>query len=127
MKITIEMKAKPEKIRELYQTLQALLPSVRMECGCRDCRVYRDLEFEDVFILTINWEEQEGFDRFIPSATCGTLLGAIRLLSGTARIRVGDNEPWKAIESLKKVGVRKKAMTAKKPGSCGHVNKDKLY
>ena len=47
MKLTVELRAKPEKTQELYQTLQALLPSIRKEKGCRGCRVWRDVEDEE--------------------------------------------------------------------------------
>lgn len=127
MKITIEIKAKPEKDRELYQTLQALILPVRAEGGCRDCRVCRDLELEDVFILTIDWEDQAHFERFIPSVTGGTLLGAIRLLGETAKVRIGVSGPWKVIDALKKTGVGKKDTVRKKAGSApGHVDGNKM-
>ena len=44
MTLTIEVRAKPGKINELYQTLQALLPTMRQEMGCKSSRVSRDVE-----------------------------------------------------------------------------------
>ena len=38
MNLTVEIRAKPEKYHELYQTLQALLPTMRAEDGCRESR-----------------------------------------------------------------------------------------
>jgi len=55
MNITIEIRAKPEKFNELYQTLQALLPTMRAEHGYRKSRIYRDVEMGSLF-LAINWE-----------------------------------------------------------------------
>ena len=39
MTLTIEVRAQPGKVNELYQTLQALLPTMRKEKGCQACRV----------------------------------------------------------------------------------------
>ena len=44
MTLTIEVRSKPGKINELYQTLQALLPTMRKGKGCQFCRVSRDVE-----------------------------------------------------------------------------------
>jgi hypothetical protein len=41
MIVTIEVRAKPEKYHELYQTLQALLPTLRSEVDFIDSRIYR--------------------------------------------------------------------------------------
>jgi hypothetical protein len=41
---------RPEKTQELCPTLQALLPAIRKENGCRNCRGYRDLEDEGMFL-----------------------------------------------------------------------------
>jgi len=107
MKLTIEIRAKPEKTQELYQTLQALLPSIRGEKGCRDCRVWRDVENGEIFFLTIEWDVRARLHAFMMSESGGALLGAIDLLSETARVRLGNNELWEGTDYLKRM--RKKA------------------
>jgi quinol monooxygenase YgiN len=107
MKLTIEMKARPEKTRELYQTLQALLPAIRNEKGCRDCRVCRDVEDEETFLLTLDWDARTGLEAFLASDSGGALLGAVDMLSGQSRVRVGDNEPWGEVRSLKRMRKKK--------------------
>jgi quinol monooxygenase YgiN len=102
-KLTIEMRARPEKTQELYQTLQALLPAIRKENGCRDCRVWRDVEDEEIFFLTVDWDTRASFEAFMPSESGGALLGAIDLLSETAKVRIGNNEPWEGIDTLKRM------------------------
>ena len=103
MKLTIEMKARPEKTQELHQALQALLPSIRGEKGCRDCRVWRDVENGEIFFLTIEWDVRARLDAFMISESGGALLGAIDLLSETARARLGNNESWEGTDNLKRM------------------------
>jgi len=103
MKLTIEMKARPEKTQELHQTLQALLPSIRGEKGCRDCRVWRDVEDGEVFFLAIVWETRASLEQAMRSGSGGALLGAIDLLSETARARLGNNESWEGTDNLKRM------------------------
>ncbi len=105
MKITIELRAKPEKTQELYQTLQALLPSIRWEKGYRDCRVWRDMEDNNIFFMAIDWETQASLERAIRYGSGGVFLGAVDLLTETARVRYGEDSPWKGIESLKKMKI----------------------
>ncbi|MCU0582993.1 MAG: antibiotic biosynthesis monooxygenase [Syntrophales bacterium] len=103
MKLTVEMRAKPEKTRELYQTLQALLPSIRRERGCRYCRVWRDVEDGEIFFLAVDWETQASIEQALRSGSGGAFLGAVDLLSETARVRLGEDSPWEGIESLKRM------------------------
>lgn len=103
MKLTIELRAKPEKTQELYQTLQALLSSIRGETGCRDCRVWRDVEDGNVFFLAIDWETRASLERAVRSDSGGAFLGAVDLLAETARVRLGEDSPWEGIESLKRM------------------------
>lgn len=107
MKLTVEMRARSEKTQELYQTLQAILPSIRREKGCRDCRVWRDVEDEEIFFLAIDWETRASFEQAVRSGSGGALLGAVDLLVETARVRLGEDSPWEGIDSLKRL--RKKA------------------
>lgn len=107
MKLTVEMRAKPEKTRELYQTLQELLPSIRREKGCRDCRVWRDVENGEIFFLAVDWETRANLEQALRSDSGGAFLGAVDLLVEMARVRFGDDSPWEGIDSLKRM--RKKA------------------
>ncbi len=107
MKLTVELRAKVEKTQELYQTLQALLPAIRKEKGCRDCHVYRDLEDEEIFSLTIIWDVRPSLEAFMPSECGRALLGAVSLLSETARVRIGNNESWEGIEALRRMRRKK--------------------
>jgi len=107
MKLTVEMRARSEKTQELYQTLQALLPSIRGEKGCRDCRVWRDVEDVEIFFLAIDWETRESLERALRSGSGGAFLGAVELLAATTRVRFGEHSAWEGIEGLKRL--RKKA------------------
>ncbi len=102
-KLTIEIRAKPGKLQELYQTLQALLPEIRREKGCRDCQVYRDVEDGETFCLSAQWEARTSLEEYVRSTSGGALLGAVDLLSETARVKSGQDEPWAGIETLKRL------------------------
>jgi quinol monooxygenase YgiN len=103
MELTIEIKARPGKSRELYQTLQELLPTIRKEKGCTDCRIYRDVEDEDVFFFSVHWEARANIEHYVRSNNGGALLGAIDLLSETAKVRFGQDLPWAGIDTLKRM------------------------
>jgi quinol monooxygenase YgiN len=103
MEFMIEMKAVPGKFQELYQTLQALLPMFRKEEGCRDCKVFRDIEDGEVFFLSVDWDTKESLETYARSASCSALLGAVDLLSSEARVRFGQDSAWEGIDSLKRI------------------------
>ena len=69
MTLTIEVRSKPGKVNELYQTLQALLPTMRKEKGCQTCRVTRDVEDGELFFLSSEWDAPGSFDGYIRSGS----------------------------------------------------------
>jgi quinol monooxygenase YgiN len=101
MTITIEVRAQPGKVKELYQTLQALIPTMRKEVGCQVCHVSRDVEDGDLFFLSCEWDEPGCLDDYMRSSSGSALLGAIDLLGESARFRTGNDENWKDIEVLR--------------------------
>ena len=101
--LTMEVKARQGKIQELYQTLQGLLPTIRKEKGCRDCRIYRDVEDDGVFSLSVDWGKKADIGQYMRSSSGSALLGAADLLSETARVRVGSDAPWEGIGTLKRM------------------------
>jgi quinol monooxygenase YgiN len=105
--LTIEVKSKPEKINELFQTLQALLPTMRQEKACLNCRVSQDFEDGDVYVLSSDWREETNFEGYIKSASGGVLLGAIKTLGQSTRIQLGSDTKWEGVETL--IQIRRKS------------------
>ena len=103
MELTIEIKAKPRKVLELDQTLQALLPTIRNEKGCRDCRICRDAQDAVTFFLSVDLEAQASLGHYMRSANGMALLGAIELLGERAAVKRGHDAPWEGIDSLKEL------------------------
>jgi len=102
MTITIEVRAKPGKASELYQTLQALLPTMRKQ-GCLECGVSQNTEEGECFILSGDWDSLSSFEAYIQSTSGSALLGAIDLLAKSSRVRVGRDARWEGIETLKRM------------------------
>ena len=103
MTLTIEVRSKPGKVNELYQTLQALLPTMRKEMGCQACRVTRDSEDGELFFLSGEWDAPGSFDGYLRSGSGSALLGALDLLGESARVRTGADERWEGIETLRRI------------------------
>lgn len=103
MKLTIEIRAKQDKFQELYQTLQALLPMIRDEKGCLDCRTYRDVEDEEVLFLSVQWKSLANLEHYMQSESGSALLGAIDLLGETARVGFDRDSPRGGIDTLKRL------------------------
>ncbi len=103
MELTIEIRTKPGKFQELYQTLLGLLPTIRKGKGCRECRIYRDVEDGEVFFLSGQWEAQKNLEHYLRSTNGLALLGAIDLLSERAAVKTGRDAPWEGIDVLKRM------------------------
>ena len=78
--VRLEMKARPEKRKELMQTLLAWMGPIRKTRGCLACRFYQTLESEDGFILTEDWRRPSDFEQHLQSENFHVLRGAMRLL-----------------------------------------------
>ena len=101
--IMIEVRAKAGKFNELYQTLQGLIPLIRKEKECKECRIYRDVDDGEIFNCLIHWESLSNFKHYMRSNTAVALLGAMDLLTENVRVRINKDEPWEGIEILKRM------------------------
>ena len=107
MELTIELRARSGKSQELYQTLHALLPTIRKEKGCRGCRISSKVDDGEIFFLSIHWEALTNLEHYMQTLSGIALLGAIEVLSETAKVKLGQDSPWQGIDSLKRM--RKKS------------------
>lgn len=103
MKLTIEIRARNGKFQELYQTLQDLLPKIREEKGCLNCRIYRDVEDGEVLFLYVHWKSQTSLEHYMQSESASALLGAIDFLSEYEKVAFDQDSPLKGINSLKQM------------------------
>lgn len=94
---------KQGKFEELYQTLEALLPMIRNEKGCLDCRIYRDVEDKDVLFLSARWDSRVSLEHYIRSQNGGAFLGAADLLSETVKVGFDRDVPIEGIDTLQRM------------------------
>lgn len=103
MKLTIEIRANQDKFQELFQTLQAFLPVMREQDGCRACRICLDAEDSDILCLVTHWETRKNFENYVRSENGSALLGAVDLLGSTVRVGFDRDSPWEDINILRKL------------------------
>ena len=82
--VIMEMTTLPAKRKEFFQTVQALIQSIRQEKGCIKCSACQDVENENSFCMIQGWETQKELDRYLQSDLFDVLLGTKNFLS----------EPW---------------------------------
>ncbi len=103
MTLTIEVRAKTGKANELYQTLQALLPTMRRAKGCVTCRVSPDAGDEELHTLSCDWDSRSGFEEYIRTGSGSALIGALDLLGESVRVRLGGDAQWEGTDALKRI------------------------
>ncbi len=103
MDLTIELRARTEKLQELRQALLVLLPAIRQEEDCNDSRIFRDMEEEEIISLWIQWKDAAALERYVRSESGSALLGAIDLLGEKVRVRIGAANCWEGISALKQI------------------------
>ena len=83
--------------------MQALLPTIRNDKGCRDFRIYRDMENGEIFFLSVHWEAQASLRDYLRSSDGMAFLGAIDMLREKAEVKFRQNERWEGIDTLKRI------------------------
>jgi quinol monooxygenase YgiN len=78
--IFISMKARPEKRKELSQTLHSIVKQVRKESGCLNSGFYQNGEEENDLLVVEEWETQKDSDDHMRSDIFTVLMGAGSLM-----------------------------------------------
>ena len=85
--MTIIVKLRPEKLEEFLQTIHSLNGDSKKHKGLKKFTSYREIDDQNGFNLTYEWETQEDLDRFSGSEEFRVLLGALRVLCEKSEIR----------------------------------------
>jgi quinol monooxygenase YgiN len=72
---------KPEKKKELYQTILPLLDPIRQEKGCLTCNFFLDAGDSCESLLLAEWESESDLKEHLHSAHFGLLSAAISVLA----------------------------------------------
>jgi quinol monooxygenase YgiN len=83
----IKMKVPAEKMKEVLQTIKAILGPIRRERGCVSCNCYVDVEDESVLLFEEAWKTREDMENHLTSSSFGILNGAMKLLHTLPDVR----------------------------------------
>ena len=86
--IFFKMKVRPEKRKELSQSLQSIVVQVRKESGCLDSGFYQNYENENEFLLVEEWASREDSDAHQQSDLFAVLKGTGSLMQRPPEIEV---------------------------------------
>lgn len=84
---TIKLSVPTEKRKEVLQTIQTLLNSIRSEPGCISCYCCVDAEADHIIIFRQEWKSNEDLASHLKSDNFSVLLGAMQLLSVAPEIK----------------------------------------
>jgi len=78
--IFVRLEVRPEKRKELSQTLLSIVEQLRKESGCLRAGFYRNAENEDDFLVVEEWATQKDWDEHRRSDIFTVLMGAGTLM-----------------------------------------------
>jgi len=79
--IFVKIKVRPEKRKELSQTLHSIAEQVRKESGCLYAGFYQNFENKNDFLVVEEWATQKDSDDHLRSDIFTVLMGAGSLMS----------------------------------------------
>ena len=101
VQLTMRVHIRPEKRLEFLQHAGSVMNRVKNTSGCLRCDFYQDYENEDIFCFVQEWKSKPVLHDYLRSSNFGALLGAAKLLSEPAEIKLditqGNMETVKAI------------------------------
>jgi quinol monooxygenase YgiN len=102
--VRITMAARPEKRKEVMQTLLSMIEPTLQERGCLSYQVFQDIEDENVFSLIKEWETREDLDHHMRSNRFGVLFGTKILLNEQQNIQIhtiSHSEGMEAVHAIR--------------------------
>ena len=79
--VTLRMIVRPERRRDLLETMRGMLEPARVERGCLSYRLYEDIENRNAVVLVEEWKTQKDLESHIRTENQRRLLALIDLLS----------------------------------------------
>jgi len=90
--VIIGLTSRPEKRKELSQTLHSIVVQLRKEIGCELAAVYQDMENENNFIMVEKWTTKNDSDDHQRSDIFKVLQGTRSLLLKPPEIMIRTSD-----------------------------------
>ena len=100
---TLKMTVRPERRRDLLETMRGMLEPARVERGCLSYRLYEDVEDSNAFVLLEEWETQQDLESHIRTENQQRLLALIELLSEQPELRFNTVSHTAGMDLIEKV------------------------
>ena len=101
--VTLRMIVRPERRRDLLETMRGMLEPARVERGCLSYRLYEDIENRNAVVLVEEWKTQKDLESHIRTDNQLRLLALMDLLSEQPELRfntVSHTEGMDLIENV---------------------------
>ncbi len=102
--VRITMNVRPEKRKEVIQTLLSMIEPTRQEKGCMDYHVFQNIEDENSVSIIGEWKTREDLDLHMKSDRFGILLGTKSLLKEKQGILIYTIVHLERMEAVNTVG-----------------------
>ncbi len=98
--LTISVTAQSSKRSELLTAFHLFTDKTGQEEGCLGCRLFQDIDNENLIHLEETWERRSYLDEHFRSDIFSALLGAAKLLGETHEIRINDGSQIEGMEAV---------------------------
>ncbi len=88
--VTFELHCKPEKVSEIKQSLEGIAEKVKKLEGCKNTKIYQDVNDANIFFLVEEWHKQRQLDDHMKTSLFAALLGIEGLLVKEPEIKFLD-------------------------------------
>jgi quinol monooxygenase YgiN len=97
------MVVRPERRRDLLETMRGTLEPARVERGCLSYRLYEDAENRNAFVLVEEWETQQDLESHIRTDNQRRMLALMDLLSEQPEWRFNTVSHTAGMDLIEKV------------------------
>ena len=100
---TLRMSVPPETRDEVLRTLRMVMGPTRAQLNCISCRIYQDVEDENLLSFIQEWESQEVLDEYIRSDDYRKILAVMELASEPPEIRFISTLRTEGLELIEQI------------------------
>lgn len=102
IKMTIDVKAHPHKLKEFLQTLEGLMVELRKEKGNLSYQYQQDNDDNNMIHIRAEWQSWEKLESHLQGNFFTVLLGAIRVLCEAPEVKIDDGSRMMGMDAIDK-------------------------